>query len=70
MAEQTINIYVNPPGLLDREAQQTEAESPSPMWAGFNSDTKQVTQMPGASGWAEVSISQEPTRPCDSNGQV
>lgn len=70
MAEQTINTYVTPPGLLDRKAQQTEAESPSPVWAGFIPDTKQVTQMPGASGWAEVSVSQEPTRPCGSNGQV
>lgn len=56
MAEQTISIYVNPPGLLDREAQQTEAEFPSPAWAGCNSDTKQVTD--------------EPASPRDSSGQV
>lgn len=39
-----------------------------PNVAGCNSDTKQVTQVPGVSGWAEVSMSQEKTRPRDSSG--
>lgn len=46
MAKQTINIYVNLPGLLDRAAPQTEAESPSPTPAGCNSDTELSQSVP------------------------
>lgn len=66
MAEQTIDIYVNPPGLLGREAQPTGRVA-TPVQAGFISDTKQLSQVPGGSGRAEVGVSQGEGQACESS---